>query len=118
MTRDLSPEHVRFYVHAPKEVTGGEEQVSNATKRHRHSHLATFFRWAIPNDPVFTDEKGNLPRLDRVTKRFKFYVRRAKLQDREDLHFHSLRHTTASWLTMEGVPKQVIAEVWGTPPRE
>jgi len=239
--RQVAPSSVRQYVHAPKVVAGEAEPVSNATKRHRHSHLSTFFRWAIdqgwadenpveevtkprkeeskkaflspegvekvlsaidghrevrknepgptpnnawlkeiivvavgtglrrgellnlqwrdvdldggrvyvrnrdgfrakngqeravplvgeahemlsamkesqraiPNDPVFTDENGNVPRPDRVTKRFKFYVRRAKLQDREDLHFHSLRHTTASWLTMEGVPKQVIAEVLG-----
>ena len=45
--RDVLPDHVRSYVHVPKEVAGEDEEVSNATKRHRHSHLATFFRWAI-----------------------------------------------------------------------
>jgi len=241
MTRDVSPDHVRSYVHAPKEVAGGEEEVSNATKRHRHSHLATFFRWTIeqgwadenpveevnkprkeektkaffepedvervlqaidkyrrarkdepgptpsdewlkeiivvafgtglrrgellnlqwrdvdlnhgrlfvrhrgdfkpkngqertvslvgdaqrmleamqeaanasPKEPVFTDENGESPRPDRVTKRFKKYVRKAKLKDREDLHFHSLRHSTASHLTMDGAPKEVVADVLG-----
>ena len=44
---DVLPDHVRSYVRAPKEVAGEDEEVSNATKRHRHSHLATFFRWAI-----------------------------------------------------------------------
>jgi len=239
--RDVLPDHVRSYVHAPKEVTGEDEEVSNATKRHRHSHLATFFRWAIeqgwadenpiekvrklrkeekkkaffepegvekvlnaidayrkmrkdepgptpsdqwlkeiivvafgtglrrgellnlqwrdvdldkerlflrhrgdfkpkngqertvslvgdalevlkamheaqnpiPNEPVFIDENGESPRPDRVTKRFKKYVRKAKLKDREDLHFHSLRHSTASQLTMEGHPKEVVADVLG-----
>lgn len=239
--RDVLPDHVRSYVHAPKEVAGEDEEVSNATKRHRHSHLATFFRWAIeqgwadenpvekvnkprkeektkaffepedvekvlnaidayrkmrkdepgptpsdqwlkeiivvafgtglrrgellnlqwrdvdlengrlfvrhrgdfkpkngqeravslvgdalemlramheartpiPNEPVFTDDNGESPRPDRVTKRFKKYVRKAKLKDREDLHFHSLRHSTASHLTMEGAPKEVVAEVLG-----
>jgi integrase len=237
--RDVLPEHVRSYVHAPKKVNGAE--VSNATKRHRHSHLATFFRWAIergwadenpvekvnkprkeekkkaffepkdvekvlnaidayrkirkdepgptpsdgwlkeiivvafgtglrrgellnlqwrdidldkgrlfvrhrgdfkpkngqeravalvgdglemlkdmyeahypvPNEPVFTDDKGESPRPDRVTKRFKKYVRKAKLKDREELHFHSLRHSTASHLMMRGHPKEVVAEVLG-----
>jgi integrase len=241
MTRDVLPEHVRSYVHAKKEVAGGDEEVSNATKRHRHSHLSTFFRravekgWAdrnpvedvtkprkeekkkaffepedvekvldaidayhrlrkdepgptpsdgwlkeiivvafgtglrrgellnlqwrdvdlenerlfvrhrgdfkpkngqeravtlvgdalellkamreaqtpIPNESVFTDDRGESPRPDRVTKRFKKYVRKAKLKDREDLHFHSLRHSTASHLTMEGHPKEVVADVLG-----
>ena len=239
--RDVLPDHVRSYVHVPKEVAGEDEEVSNATKRHRHSHLATFFRWAveqgwadanpvekvnkprkeekkkaffepedvekvleaidayyklrkdepgptpsdewlkqiivvafrtglrrgellnlqwrdvdlekerlfvrhrgdfkpkngqertvslvgealemlkamheaqtpIPNEPVFTDNKGESPRPDRVTKRFKKYVREAKLKDREDLHFHSLRHSTASCLTMEGHSKEVVADVLG-----
>jgi integrase len=241
MTRDVSPDHVRSYVHASKEVAGEDEEVSNATKRHRHSHLSTFFRWAvekgwadenpvekvnkprkeektkaffepedvekvlnaidayrrvrkgepgptpsdawlkeiivvafgtglrrgellnlqwrdvdldngrlfvrhrddfkpkngqeravtlvgdaremleamheaanpIPNEPVFTDDRGESPRPDRVTKRFKHYVRKAKLRDREELHFHSLRHSTASHLTMEGHPKEVVADVLG-----
>lgn len=67
----------------------------------------------LPTEPVFTDEKGASPRPGRVTKRFKKSVRKVKLSDWEDLHFHSLRHTTASWLTMEGIPKQVIATVLG-----
>lgn len=239
--RDVLPKHVRSYVHAPKEVAGEDEEVSNATKRHRHSHLATFFRWAIdkgwadenpvekvnkprkeektkaffepedmekvlnaidayrkmrkdepgptpsdqwlkeiivvafgtglrrgellnlqwrdvdlangrlfvrhrgdfkpkngkeravalvgdaremleamheaanpiPNEQVFTDDNGEPPRPDRVTKRFKKYVRKAKLKNREDLHFHSLRHSTASHLTMQGHPKEVVADVLG-----
>ena len=67
----------------------------------------------IPNEPVFTDEKGESPRPDRVTKRFKKYVRKAKLSGREDLRFHSLRHSTASHLMMDGHPKEIVAEVLG-----
>ena len=241
MVRDVAPEHVRTYVHAPKDKGGEKVPVSNATKRHRHSHLRTFFRWAInqgwadenpieqvqkprkeekkkaflqpedveqmlttidahrklqqgepgptpqdewlkeiivvaigtglrrgellnlrwadvdleggrlfvrhrddfkakngheravplvgdahdvlqamferrepiPGERVFIDARGQSPRPDRVSKRFKFYVRKAKLPERESLHFHSLRHTTASWLTMKNVPKKVVAEVLG-----
>jgi site-specific recombinase XerD len=241
MTRDVSADHVQSYVHAPKEQEGVKKAVSNATKRHRHSHLRTFFRWAmergwidenpveevkkprkeqkkkaflqkeglekllasidahrklrqgepgptpndewlkqmivvavttgmrrgellnlrwvdvdldgkkllvrnrddfrakngqerfvhlvgnaldvmrrmyeardpLPNLPVFIDDRGKPPRPDRVSKRFKFYVRKAKLKNREDLHFHSLRHTTASWLTMNNYSKKVVADVLG-----
>ena len=241
MVRDVAPEHVRSYVHAPKDKGAEKVPVSNATKRHRHSHLRTFFRWAadqgwtdenpvdqvqkprkeekkkaflqpedvdqilaaidahrklqrgepgptpqdrwlkeiivvaigtglrrgellnlrwvdvdfegrrilvrnrgnfkaknghersvplvgdahkvleamydkrepIPTERVFIDAGGSSPRPDRVSKRFKFYVRQAKLPERESLHFHSLRHTTASWLTMKNVPKKVVADVLG-----
>lgn len=67
----------------------------------------------IPDEPVFTDENGESPSPDRVAMRFKKYVRKAKLKDREDLHFHSLRHSVTSHLTMEGVPNEVVAEVLG-----
>lgn len=42
-----------------------------------------------------------------------FYAREAKLQNRDRLHFHSLRHTTASWLAMKGVPMRVIQQIFG-----
>lgn len=46
-----------------------------------------------------------------ITKKFKNLVRRLKLDDR--LHFHSLRHTFASWLVQEGVPIQYVKELLG-----
>jgi len=65
------------------------------------------------NEPVFVDADGDVPKPDRVSKRFKFYVRKAKLSGREDLSFHSCRHTTGSWLSMQGVPLRVISEILG-----
>jgi integrase len=65
------------------------------------------------NEPVFVDANGDVPKPDRVSKRFKFYVRKAKLSDREELSFHSCRHTTGSWLSMQGVPLRVISEILG-----
>ena len=50
---------------------------------------------------------------DRSSRRFKFYVRKAKLSDRKELSFHSCRHTTGSWLSMQGVPLRVISEILG-----
>lgn len=63
--------------------------------------------------PVFTDKNEHPIKPDRVSKRFKFYVREAKLKNRERLHFHSLRHTTGSWLAMQGVPMPVISKIMG-----
>lgn len=61
--------------------------------------------------PVFTDRDGDPIRANRVTRRFKDMVEEAELDDR--LHFHSLRHTTGSWLAMRGVPIQQIQAILG-----
>ena len=37
----------------------------------------------------------------------------AKLSKREELSFHSCRHTTGSWLSMQDVPLRVISEILG-----
>lgn len=67
----------------------------------------------LDNEPVFLDANEDAPKPDWVSKRFKFYVRKAKLSDHEDLSFHSCRHTTGSWLSMQGVPLRVISEILG-----
>jgi integrase len=64
-------------------------------------------------DPVFVDDDGGSIRPDRVSGRFKFYVREAEFPNAERLCFHSLRHTCASWLAMKGVPMRVIQAVLG-----
>ena len=63
--------------------------------------------------PVFTDKNDNPIKPDRVSKRFKFFVRKAGLKNADRLHFHSLRHTTGSWLAMRGVPMPVISKILG-----
>ena len=70
-------------------------------------------RSPLVNEPVFMDGNDDVPKPDRVSKRFKFYVRKAKIKNREDLSFHSCRHTTGSWLSMQGVPLRVISEILG-----
>jgi integrase len=59
-------------------------------------------RTPLDNAPVFVDAKEEPPKPDCMSKRFKFYVRKVKLADREDLSFHSCRHTTGSWLSISG----------------
>lgn len=44
-----------------------------------------------------------------VSKIFRHYRRKAGI--REEIHFHSLRHTCASWLAEQGVDLKVIQEV-------
>lgn len=61
--------------------------------------------------PVFTDRDGNAIRAGRVTTRFKDMVRKAEFDER--IHFHSLRHTTGSWLSMRGVPLRHIQAILG-----
>jgi integrase len=65
------------------------------------------------DEPVFVDANGDVPKPTRVSKRFKFYVRQADIPNHEDLSFHSCRHTTGSWLSMQGVPLRVISEILG-----
>lgn len=61
--------------------------------------------------PVLTDRDGEAIRPDRVTRRFKDMVEVAGLDER--LQFHSLRHTCASWLAMQGVPLRTMQAIMG-----
>jgi len=54
---------------------------------------------------------GKLLRDEFVSKRFKHFVRKAGLNDK--LHFHSLRHTFASWLVQDGVSLYEVQKLLG-----
>lgn len=60
---------------------------------------------------VFSDENGEKLKEGFVTRRFKAYVRKAGLP--ESLHFHSLRHTGASWLVQKGVQLYAVQRMLG-----
>lgn len=47
-----------------------------------------------------------------ITHLFKRYVRKAKL-DNQNIHYHSLRHSFASWLAQDGVSVYVIKDLLG-----
>lgn len=62
---------------------------------------------------VILDRGGNRPRPNRLSKGFKRMVRKAKLKGREDLRFHSLRHSCGAWLASQGISERIIQEVLG-----
>lgn len=59
------------------------------------------------------DASGDVPKPDRDSRRFKFFVRKAKLLGRENVRFHTLRHSSVSWLIQQGVPLAVVSEILG-----
>jgi len=60
---------------------------------------------------VFTFPDGRHLRVGYVSSRFKKYVRKAGI--RPDIHFHSLRHTGATWLVQSGVPIYTVQHILG-----
>lgn len=66
-----------------------------------------------PSAHVVVDGDSLPVKPDRVSKRFKFFVRKAKLSGREGISFHTLRHSCASWLIQQGVPLPVVSEILG-----
>jgi integrase len=71
---------------------------------------------ANPGDYVFKDENGEM--IEEVTKSFERAVDRLGFNEgvtdrRKKLVFHSLRHTFASWLAIQGTPLLTIARLMG-----
>ena len=73
----------------------------------------------LPKDPdgyFFTDEDGN--RIKEVSNAFERIVERLKFNEcvsdpRQKVVFHTLRHTFASWLAIQGTPLYTIAKLMG-----
>ena len=68
------------------------------------------------NSYVFTDSEGD--KIKEVSNAFERIVNRLKMNDgvtdrRRRVLFHSLRHTFASWLAIEGTPLYTISKLMG-----
>lgn len=114
--QDVDLENEMLYVRNRADFTtksGNEHAVplrADALRVLKEMHAA---RTDDLDGPVFTDEDGTPLKPDRVSKRFKFFVREAKLDGRKRISFHTLRHTTASWLAMHGISMRVIQKILG-----
>ena len=60
---------------------------------------------------VFTNREGKQLVSNSVSRKFKNYIIKCKLS--RTLHFHSLRHTGASWLINENVPLYDVQQILG-----
>jgi len=63
------------------------------------------------SDLVFTFPDAKRLKIGYVSSRFKKYVRKAAI--RPDIHFHSLRHTGATWLVQNAVPIYTVQQILG-----
>ncbi|MFB6230470.1 MAG: tyrosine-type recombinase/integrase [Salinibacter sp.] len=62
---------------------------------------------------VLTNRNDEAIEPNTLTQRFKFFIRKADLDDKERLSLHSLRDTAGTWLAMQGVPQRIIQEILG-----
>lgn len=65
---------------------------------------------SLKNDLVFTRDAHKILE-SHVTHKFKVYIRKTELN--EELHFHSLRHTFATWLVQGGINIYEVQKLLG-----
>lgn len=63
------------------------------------------------NTPLIFTRNGEAYKPDFVSHKFKYYVRKANLNDK--YNFHSLRHTFASWLIQRGANIYYVSKLLG-----
>ncbi|MDR3596139.1 tyrosine-type recombinase/integrase, partial [Clostridium sp.] len=64
-----------------------------------------------PEDYIFIYKYKMLFTKDLISNNFKAAIRRAELNDK--YHFHTLRHTFASWLVQKGVSIYEVSKLLG-----
>ncbi len=99
-----------------KDTKGGEDRHVYITPQVKEMLIERVTPKARPTDLIFPDTKGNPKRA--VSKAFFRAVERLGLNDgiedpRDKVVFHTLRHTFASWLAIQGTPILTLKELMG-----
>jgi integrase len=76
------------------------------------AHAFLLVKKEVSNDKFVFAVDGVVQRTDSVSQTFRFYIKKAELKEK-GLHFHSLRHTHATWLVMKGVSIYEIQKLLG-----
>jgi integrase len=97
----------------PKRNSVGNVALARETERRLLEHLVWQERWLVcpltGRTPIVTyGVRGGLARPSTVSKRFKVFAREIGLP--EETVFHTLRHTSATWLLMHGFDARTIQE--------
>jgi integrase len=97
----------RGFIHLEEPIKNGKKRsvpLNREVQKVLHSQ-------ARVSEYVFVSGAGKPFRGKRISERFKAYARIAGLP--EEIHFHSLRHTGATWLVESGVPLPYIKDICG-----
>jgi site-specific recombinase XerD len=96
---------------------GNRDGFTTKTKKGRNIPMSDQLSEMIQNrkgrasSELVFHRNGKILREEFVSKRFKCFIRKAGLND--NLHFHSLRHTFASWLVQDGVSLYEVQKLLG-----
>jgi len=109
--QDLDFDNDLLNIADPKNKESRKAYMTNAVKSMLLEHMPI-----SPDEYVFKDRNGN--KVNAVSKSFHGVIERLGFNDgiidrRQRVTFHSLRHTFASWLALQGEPILTIKELLG-----
>ncbi|MBW2543955.1 MAG: site-specific integrase [Deltaproteobacteria bacterium] len=109
--QDLDFENELINISDPKNKETRKAYMTRAVKEMLLEHVPV-----SPDEHIFKDRNGN--KVNAVSKSFHEVIERLGLNEgitdrRQRITFHSLRHTFASWLALQGEPILTIKELLG-----
>lgn len=109
--QDLDFENELINISDPKNKESRKAYMTKAVKEMLLEHMPI-----LPNEYIFKDRNGN--KVNAVSKSFHGVIKRLGFNEgitdrRQKITFHSLRHTFASWLALQGEPILTIKELLG-----
>ncbi len=109
--QDLDFENELINIADPKNKENRKAYMTKAVKEMLLEHMPI-----LPNEYIFKDRNGN--KVNAVSKSFHGVIKSLGFNEgitdrRQKITFHSLRHTFASWLALQGEPILTIKELLG-----